>query len=496
MDIRIDRDSDRPLFLQIVEEVERLASEGQVGDGHRMPPTRELARRLGVNRNTVVAAYQELESRGRTTAHTGRGTFLRSSPSSGGPGIPWEETLGRAVDRRTLTNTLDLHGACFHEAEIALARNFPADELLPADGFRQALDSVLESHGADVLAYGSPAGHLPLRQWLSEKITREGARVSAEQVAITTGSQQAIDLAARAFLRSGDTVLMAEPGFAGALSSFQAYGARVNGLESDDQGIRLDALQRALERGPARLLYLVPNFHNPTGVTMSAERRLRVLEIAARHRLPILEDDPSGDLRFEGERLPSLLALDRAGVTTHISSFSKTLLPGLRVGWMTGPAPVREHLMALKQLTDCTTSLLLQAALHEFCRRGLFDEHLDRVRRIYRERRDAMVAAMRRHFPAGARWTEPQGGLALWVTLPEGTDGRELLVEARDRGVTFNPGELFYAGSPRRNQIRLTFGTVPVGPIRRGINILGELLARRQGPGVPRRTDQEAVPLV
>jgi GntR family transcriptional regulator/MocR family aminotransferase len=496
MDIRIDRDDDRPLFLQIAEEVERLVSEGQVRDGHRMPPTRELARRLGVNRNTVVAAYQELESRGRTTAHTGRGTFLRALPGSGTPTIPWEENLGRAVDRRALSNTLDLHSACFQETEIALARNFPAEDLLPADAFREVLDSVLATHGAEVLAYGSPTGYLPLRQWLAEKITREGAPVTAEQVAITTGSQQAIDLAARSFLRSGDTVLMEEPGFAGALSSFQAYGARVAGLQSDGEGIRLDALERALERGPARLLYLVPNFHNPTGVTMSVERRLRILEIATRHRLPILEDDPSGDLRFEGERLPSLLALDRSGVTTHISSFSKTLLPGLRVGWVTGPAPVREHLLALKQLTDCTTSLLLQAALHEFCRRGLFEEHLERVRRIYRERRDVMVAAMGRHFPATVKWTVPQGGLALWVTLPEGTDGRELLVEARDRGVTFNPGELFYAGSPRRNQIRLTFGAVPPGSIRRGIKILGELLARRLGQGAQRRTDQEAAPLV
>lgn len=491
MQIQIDRDDDKPLFLQIVEEVERLVAQGHVPDGHRMPPTRELARQLGVNRNTVVAAYHELDLRGRTTAHTGRGTFVRAGTASGRAGIPWDELLGR-----TLNATLDLHSVPVQEADISFAMNFPAEDLLPVEAFRGALNRVLENEGARILTYGSPVGYGPLRHWIAESMSTPDAPVTAEEIVITTGSQQAIDLMARALVDPGDTVLMAEPGFPGALSAFQIYGAQVVGLESDVEGIRVDALERALARTPAKVLYVVPNFHNPTGVTMSEARRRAVLEVAARHRLPILEDDSGVDLRFEGEPLPSLYALDEDALTTYVSSFSKKLLPGLRVGWLTGPQPVRQRLVALKQLADCSTSLLLQAALHEFCRQGLLEEHLEKVRKQYRERRDAMVSAMRRYFPDGVHWTEPQGGLVLWVTLPQDMDARELLVEARTRGVVFNAGELFYAASPRRHQMRLTFGATPPQEIRRGIKILGEILSRNAGRGTEHRRDQEAVPLV
>ncbi len=496
MQIQIDRDSGRPLFLQIVEAVERLVAEGRVSEGHRMPPSRELARDLGVNRNTVVAAYNELESRGRTTAHTGRGTFLRVGSQRGVGAVAWEEILGRTADRQALRNTLDLHNVSFQDAEISFAMNFPAEDLLPAKAFQAALDRVLDAKGARVLTYGSPTGFLPLREWIAETMSQDARAVPPENIAITTGSQQAIDLVARTLLNPGDTVLMAEPGFPGALSSFQAYGAEVVGIESDAEGIRIDALEAALGRDHTKFLYLVPNFHNPTGVTMSEERRRAVLELAGEEGLPLVEDDSSGDLRFEGEPLPSLYSLDPNDLTTYISSFSKKLLPGLRIGWMTGPRPVRERMVALKQLTDCSTSLLLQAALNDFCRSGALEKHLHHVRTCYRERRNAMVTAMRRHFPEGVHWTEPQGGLVLWVTLHEGLDAREVLVEAQDHGVTFNAGELFYAVAPRRNHMRLTFGSTPPENIRRGIKILGEILSRREGKNAKRRRDPESVPLV
>lgn len=496
MQIRIDRDNDKPLFLQIVEEVERLVTQGHIPDGHRMPPTRELARQLGVNRNTVVAAYHELDERGRTTAHTGRGTFVRTDTLSDHAGIRWEETLGHAAQRRALHATLDLHSVPVQEADISFAMNFPAEDLLPVKTFHGALDRVLESEGARILTYGSPAGYGPLRHWIAETMSTAGVPVTAEEIVITTGSQQGIDLMARALVNPGDTVLMAEPGYPGALSAFQVYGAQVVGLESDGEGIRIDALESALARTPAKLLYVVPNFHNPTGVTMSESRRVDILDLAARHRLPVLEDDSCVDLRFEGEPLPSLHTLDRNELTTYVSSFSKKLLPGLRVGWLTGPSAVRQRLVALKQVADCSTSLLLQAALHEFCSQGLLEEHLQKVRAQYRERRDVMVSAMRRHFPEGVHWTEPQGGLVLWVTLPQHMDARELLLEARGKGVSFNAGELFYATQPRRHQMRLTFGATPPQGIRRGIKILGEILSRKAARETARETDQEAVPLV
>lgn len=501
MNLRIDRNSATPIFLQIVEALEQRLAAGEIQDGAKLPPSRDLAHELGVNRNTVVNAYQELVARGRASAHTGRGTFLRAPAGSGrrtGAPLRWHETLARVAAPHALGDALDLHGAAVQDATYAFASNFPPEDLLPAAAFAQVLADVLREQGGRLLTYGTAAGYPPLREWLAASMSRDGAPVSPDSVIVTTGSQQAIDLAARALLNPGDTVLMEEPGFTLAFGAFQAYGARVEGIPLDDEGILPDLLDRAVVRSRPKLIYLVPNFQNPTGVCLSARRREEVLDVAARHEVPVVEDDSSGALRFEGAPLPPLRALDRRGLVLHLSTFSKKLLPAARVGWICLPEPIRDRIVALKQLTDCTTSLLVQAALYEFCRRGLLDQHLERVRGIYRERRDAMVEALRRHFPDEARWTVPDGGLLLWVTLPEGVDTREILAAALARGISFNPGALFFMETPRSHHLRLTFGGNAPERIREGIRILGDIAARacaRAGHARP-ASRGEVAPLV
>jgi GntR family transcriptional regulator/MocR family aminotransferase len=465
LDIRVDRQADRPIFLQIADELERLTVDGT--EGLRLPPSRDLAARLGVNRNTVVSAYQELIARGRATARTGRGTFLR--PPAGAR-APWSE----AVRDDAFREPRDLHGA--PDADYSFAANFPPEDLLPAEALRRALDDVLRREGARLLTYGSPQGYRPLREWIAGEMRRQGAEVPVDEVIITTGSQQAIDLAARALLGPGDRVLLEEPGFPLAIAAFRSHGARVEGLPSDGDGLQTDRLARAVEEAPARLIYLVPDFHNPTGACLSEARRRQVLDLAHRHGVPILEDDSSAWLRFCGAPLPSLRGLDAHGLTIFASTFSKMLMPGVRIGWICAPAPIRDRLLALKQLTDCTTSLLLQAAVHEFCRDGGLDEHLRRVRAAYRERRDALLGAMRRHFPAEVRWTEPEGGLVLWVSLPAGLDGRGVAAEARTRGIACNPGDLFFIDAAPRGHLRLTFAGMPPARIRQGARLLGDVL--------------------
>ncbi|MGD8375394.1 MAG: PLP-dependent aminotransferase family protein [Acidobacteriota bacterium] len=492
LDLHVDRDGNRPIFLQIVEELEARMDAGNLPDRLRLPPSRELAARLGVNRNTVVSAYQELIARGRATAHTGRGTFLRTGGGSGEEPRPWSEAAGTVIT----PDAAELQGIALGEARFAFAANFPPEELLPSRSFREILDTVLRRDGARLLNYGSPAGYRPLREWIAGEMGRRGAPVDAEDVIVTTGSQQAIDLAGRALLRPGDRVLMERPGFTLAIGSFRAQGAQVEGIPIDEEGIRTDLLARAMHDRRPRLVYLVPEFHNPTGVTLSERRRRQLLELAHENGVAVVEDDSGGWLRFAGQPLTPLRGLDRHGLTLFLATFSKMLMPGIRVGWLCAPRSLRDRVLGLKQLTDCTTSLLLQAAVHEFCARGLLDEHLAMVRRAYRERRDAMVAAMRRHFPPEISWTEPDGGLALWVTLPRGLDARDVLAEARSRGIVFNPGELFYADAPRRNHLRLTFGAVTVDRIREGIRELGDVLRGFEDRLAAERRGVEATPLV
>lgn len=477
MHLDIDRQRDTPIFLQIVEALERKLAGGEIRDGSRLPASRDLARNLGVNRNTVVSAYAELVARGRATAHTGRGTFLRAAAVADTP-LRWHEALARGADARGIGDTLDLHSVAVQDVPFAFASNFPPEDLLPAADFGAALNEVILARGARLLTYGTAAGYPPLRQWIADEMGRRGDPVGAESVIVTTGSQQGIDLAARAILSPGDVVLMEEPGFTLAFGAFQAHGARVEGIPVDHDGIRADLLEQAVVRSRPKLLYLVPNFQNPTGVCLSATRRQEVLEIAERHAVPIVEDDSSGALRFAGTALPSLHSRDRRGQVLYLSTFSKKLLPALRVGWICVPEAIRDRLVGLKQVTDCTTSLLLQAALDAYCRSGKLEGHLRRVRAAYRERRDAMVEALASHLPAGSTWTVPDGGLLLWVTLPEGVDAKEILREALAQGVSFNPGALFFIEPTRSPHMRLTFGGNPPETIREGIRILGEIADR------------------
>jgi GntR family transcriptional regulator/MocR family aminotransferase len=277
-----------------------------------------------------------------------------------------------------------------------------------------------------------------------------------------------------------------------------ALGARLVGVPLDDEGIRPDLLALALDRHRPRVLYVQPTFHNPTSRVMTEARRRAVLEIAARHRCLVVEDDWAGDLRFEGKDVPTLHALDGGRHVLYISTFSKKLLPGLRVGWVAAPEPVFERLVALKQIEDCGTSPLVQAALHAFIQDGAQDDHLVRVRAAYRSRCVAMDEAMRVHFPPGASWVRPSGGLFTWVTLPEAVDGDELFAAARERDVLVGRGSLFHVGGGGRNTLRLTFSSAPESQIRVGIKVLGELLRDRwpkDGAGV-REHSFDAVPIL
>jgi GntR family transcriptional regulator/MocR family aminotransferase len=501
--LKIDHSSAIPVYRQIAEGVRAAALDGRLEPGRKLPPTRDLARHLGVNRQTVVAAYEYLASRGWVRSHTGKGTFLaiphdEAAATATTPAPNWVPTFSRVVESPNVGGLLSFYQTANAADGISFAGSYPARELMPVEAFGRAVAEALRDDGESALAYGPTAGYPPLRDLIAATMRDAGSRVEADDVLITNGAQQAIELVFHAFLERGDPVLIEEPTYTGALSVLASIGARVVGVQVDDQGMRPDSLALALERHKPRLMYVQPSFHNPTGAVMGEVRRRELLALAGQSRCVVLEDDWACGMRFSGSEPPTLHAIDGGAHVIYVSTFSKKLMPGLRIGWATAPRPVMKRLIALKQIRDCGTSPLLQAALFRFLRGGGLEEHLARVLPVYRERRDCMLAALERHMPPGTTWTRPAGGMFVWVTLPPHLDAQELFVAARQNGVTFSSGETFHMDSDSRPTLRLTYSAASPEQIESGVLKLGKLIDERRPDSetaVPRRSG-ETVPIL
>ncbi|MPY68184.1 PLP-dependent aminotransferase family protein [Deinococcus sp. SDU3-2] len=360
---------------------------------------------------------------------------------------------------------------------ISFAGGLPAPELFPLDAIRTAANTVLDRYGPAAVQYGTTEGHLPLREW----IAAQTPGLTPGHVQIVTGSQQGLDLLGKILIDEGDVVLVEAPTYLGALQSFQPYGPRYVELPTDEHGIDVDALEDVLKAHPAKLLYAIPNFQNPTGRTLSLERRRRLVELTAQYGVLVLEDDPYGKLRFRGEALPNLftLGLEHAGgdpERNHVlysGSFSKTLVPGLRDAWVQGPHLIIEKLVQAKQGADLHTPIFNQMIITELVA-DVLPRQIEIVKKAYGERAQDMVGRIREHFPAGVQFTEPEGGMFLWVTLPEALDTTELFPRALERGVAYVPGRPFFALGGGANTMRLSYSSAGPEQIERGIRALAE----------------------
>ncbi|MBI3942237.1 MAG: PLP-dependent aminotransferase family protein [Chloroflexi bacterium] len=371
---------------------------------------------------------------------------------------------------------------------ISFAGGLPAPELFPVAEIASATADVLSRFGSQALQYGTTEGYTPLRALLAQQA---GAPFATENILITSGSQQALDLLAKIFINPGDRILVESPTYVGAIQAMNAYGAEYVAVPSDDNGMITADLEEALRVGP-KFIYVLPNFQNPSGVTLALERRRQLLDLSQRYGAPIIEDDPYGQLRFEGEPLPSLLSLaaqdyghDYRGHVIYTSTFSKTLAPGLRVAWVVAPAEVIRKLVLAKQGTDLHTASLNQMLVNEIARTDFLDRHVPLIRRVYRERRDLMVAELATQLPPGVRWTHPQGGLFLWVTLPEGLDAAETLQAAVAQKVAFVPGAAFFPCGGGANTLRLNFSNANLAQITQGITRLGRVVHEQVGTLAP-----------
>lgn len=389
---------------------------------------------------------------------------------------------------------------------ISFAGGLPAPESFPVEQIAQAPQHILATLGTKALQYSPTEGYLPLRQFIIEKMARYGIHANVDNVLITTGSQQALDLIGRVLIDPGDTILCEAPTYLGALQAWTAYGARYVTVPADDDGMQVELIEPILRKRKIKFIYALPNFQNPGGTTISLERRTQLVRLADRYSVPIIEDDPYGELRFEGEHLPPLAVLDQErqkkkrknadafehGNVIYTSTFSKTLAPGLRLGWVVAPRQVTFKLVQAKQGADLHSSTFDQYIAYEVVKPDkFFVDHVRKIRTMYKEHRDAMVAAMEKYFPPGVRWTRPAGGLFLWVTLPEGVDATALLPEAVANKVAYVPGAPFFpeTNAPRRktrgkqlpaghNTMRLNFSNASLEEIDLGIRRLGQVIER------------------
>ncbi len=363
---------------------------------------------------------------------------------------------------------------------ISFAGGLPAAELFPAHEMAEVSAEVLNSAGASALQYSTTEGDPELRRAIAERMRLQlGVPVAMEQVLITSGSQQGLDLSGRLFLDDGDVVLCESPTYLGAINAFNAYRPRFVEVDTDDDGMVLVDLERKLTEHPrARMVYVIPDFQNPTGRSWSQERRQAFIELMARYDIPVIEDNPYSELCFEGEPGRPIKALDRRGQVVYLGTFSKIFCPGLRIGWLVAERSLYDRYVMVKQGVDLHTSTLGQRQIAAYIARFGLEANIERIRAVYRRRRDAMLATMDAEMPEGVRWTRPRGGLFLWVEVPECLDARELLAASLEEDVAFVPGGSFFPNGGHHNTMRLNFSAMPEARIVEGVRRLARVIGR------------------
>src|SRR5438067_3407355 len=500
--ISLERGSGLPLYRQICQSLREAILSGELAEGVRLPTERALANELGVNRTTVMNAYNELASEGLIEGHVGRGTLVRrnhynyhldayeSETASWLLGLPAGEREALGPDAHLLS---ELASAGERDEVISFAPGTPATDLLPAEILSAVFSDGLLQARQKALGYSPVEGLQSLRKSIAAGMRRRGVPADTSHILILSGSTQGIGLVGRFLLNPGDEVVVEVPTYLGAVQTFRALGTRVIGVPTDSDGMRVDLLETIFARHRPRLIYTLPTFQNPTGVVMSPERRRRLLLLARRYQTPILEDDPYSEVYFEGKQPQPLKSLDTHSQVIYLSTFSKILAPGLRVAWLAAPEPMIERLTLHKQIFDLNTNAMGQWVVSEIIRRdNLIDDHLSMLRQYYQNKRDLMLQAIRTHLRDAVRVNTPGGGFHLWCRLQGDVRARALLREATREHVAFVIGEPFHVDGGGQQHFRLGFAFPEEEKIEEGVRRIGFALRHLQARRLQR---EEQTPL-
>lgn len=474
--LKLERESARPLYEQLRACVEAAIRSGELQAGERLPSERELATRLAVSRTTAVSAYRELESRGLVRSHVGRGTYVCAVPEPAGAPFAWRGKVAASV--AYFGDNLPLHQlmrGAWDANVISFAVGVPAFECFPVEDYLRLMERALRRDASAALGIAPTEGQPRLRRAIAERF-----RTAPEKILILSGSQQGIDLIARCLIEPGDRVVVDRPGYVGAIQTFRAAGATLVGWDA----VRADLgeLEDLLVRHRPKLIYTDPTFQNPTGRVMTTRERQDLLNLAARYRTPVVEDDPWSETYLGEPPPPSLYHLDAYNIVIHLGTFSKTLAPGLRLGWLAASEFIVDQLAAIKQHENLFTEGLGQFVIADFLRGGRYDAHMEALRREHVRKRDLMGGALASQ-PGALAFNQPRGGLHFWCRLPRGVEARPLLERAIQEGVAFAPGELFYADASGKGELRLCFSGAPADKIEEGIHRLHRALAAESSRG-------------
>jgi len=360
---------------------------------------------------------------------------------------------------------------------ISFAGGLPAPELFPIEQMKEVCAKVLDEDGRAALQYSSTDGYLPLRRIIAERAKKLGFETDASNILMTSGSQQGLEFSAKIFVNEGDVIICESPSYLGAITAFRAYQPRFVEVPMDEDGMIIEELEKALKANPnAKFIYTIPDFQNPTGRTLSLERRKRLMELATEYEIPVIEDNPYGELRFEGEMLPSLKCFDPKNLVIHLGTFSKIFAPGLRLGWVIAAPEILSKYNLVKQGADLQCSTIAQREVAQFLTMFDIEEHIRKIKDVYRKRRDLMIETIKKEFPSDVACTYPSGGLFAWVTFPEHIDAAELLKKALEQKVAFVPGEPFYPNGGNANHARLNYSNMPEDKIVEGIVRMAKVL--------------------
>lgn len=487
MRVEINRDSKTPVYKQIVRQIKNQIISGELSAGYVLPPERQLAESVGVNRTTILNAYRELKDEHLIASRVGSGTVVLPVPADDGQrhGVFSEEPMWEYFFSQN-----SLH---FESAEINSLLNYinRKDNISFASGaahtdarteriLKDILRRIIDGSDFSELFAAPAEGYASLRAAMSKFMEKRGCFCGQNDIMILSGSQQGIDITARVLVEPGDVVVIEEPTYMPALQIFRSIGARVISVPVDNGGMDTDMLERVMRRYNPKLVYTMPTFHNPTGVSMSLDRRRHLIELANRFKTLILEDDAYGELSYAEAQLPSLKSMDSSGHVIYLSSFSNFFYPGLRIGWIATHSRMIKRFAAARQSADLHTNSLSQKIIEHFISGPCYEEQLRHIRAIYKARHDRMITALERHAPPGMSWTAPGGGCYIWCRLPDGMLSMQLLSKCSEQNVSFLPGSIFFSSAQEHEYLRLNFTCVSEQDIDKGIKVICGLTAELQ----------------
>lgn len=502
MDIKINRNTGTPLYIQIYRQIQEEILAGRLPSGYRLPPERKLAETLNINRSTVLNAYRELKASGLVDSQVGKGTivaqhttFVQENSQDIIKPIAWGQIYNQSAYKNNDSIVLDLVEITNKANMISFAAGMASPELYPMKEINDITVKVMQKYGHKLLMHTPIEGHVGLRKSIITLQNEMGITSKLEEIMILSGSQQGLDLIARVLLERGDTVIVEEPTYLGALQVFKNMDVKVIGVPIDENGMRMDILESHIIRYKPKFIYTMPTFQNPTGTVMSLERRKKLLDLAYYFEIPIIEDDAYGMLRYEGEELPTLKAMDSYGYVLYLNTFSKILFPGLRVGWFTIPKAVVKQFALAKQIIDIHANSLSQWILNEYIEEKFLNNHIEKMKSEYLKRRNCMLKALQKHGSDEVSWNIPEGGLYIWCQLPENMDASKILAEASRQNIAFVPGETFYASRQEKNYMRLNFTCSDSESIEKGIQCLMTIINKESSQQQKNNVHMDMTPI-